>query len=63
MASFELGQLLATPGVLEAADGEDLLPYLSRHARGDWGTVSAADSRANVKELKDGTRLLPAYSR
>jgi hypothetical protein len=60
MASFELGQLLATPGVLEAAGGEDLLPYLSRHARGDWGTVNA-DKRANELALKDGTRLLSAY--
>jgi hypothetical protein len=42
MASFELGQLLATAGVLEAAGGEDLLQYPSRHARGDWGTVGAA---------------------
>jgi hypothetical protein len=61
MASFELGQLLATPGVLEAAGGEDLRPYLSRHARGDWGTVNAAEKRANELALKDGTRLLSAY--
>ena len=62
MASFELGQLLATPGVLAAAEGEDLLPYLSRHARGDWGTVNAADKRANESALKEGTRLLSAYT-
>jgi hypothetical protein len=61
MASFELGRLLATPGVLEAAGDEDLLPYLSRHARGDWGTVDAADKRANELALKEGTRLLSAY--
>jgi hypothetical protein len=61
MASFELGRLLATPGVLKAAGGEDLRPYLSRHARGDWGTASAADGRANDRGLKEGTRLLSAY--
>jgi hypothetical protein len=36
---YPLGRLLATPGVLEAARwaGDSLLPYLNRHARGDWG--------------------------
>ena len=62
MAKFKLGQLLTTPGVIDAAGGEDLMPYLSRHASGDWGTVNAADSRANDRALKEGTRLLSAYT-
>lgn len=61
MAKFELGQLLATPGVLDAAAGEDLRPYLSRHAAGDWGDVGASDARANDRALSEGTRLLSAY--
>ncbi|HEV2294108.1 MAG TPA: hypothetical protein VGR35_09630 [Tepidisphaeraceae bacterium] len=61
MAQFELGRLLATPGVLDAAGDEDLMVYLSRHARGDWGVVDDADKRANDRALKDGTRLLSAY--
>jgi hypothetical protein len=61
MAKFELGQLLATPGVLQAAAGDDLMPYLRRHAGGDWGVVSDADRRANDRALVQGTRLLSAY--
>jgi hypothetical protein len=61
MARFSLGQLLATPGVLDAADGEDLRPYLARHVRGDWGVVDDGDRRANDRALIDGTRLLSAY--
>lgn len=53
----------ATPGVLHAAEraGDDLLTYLSRHARGDWGVVGKDDARANDWALSDGTRLLSAY--
>jgi hypothetical protein len=61
MAKFDLGQLLATPGVLRAADGEDLRRYLARHASGDWGIVGDGDKRANDRALIDGTRLLSAY--
>ena len=61
MAKFQLGQLLATPGVLEAAGGEDLGPYLARHAVGDWGTVNAEDKRANDRALVEGMRLFSAY--
>lgn len=60
---FELGRLLATPGVLEAleAAGDDLLSYVARHARGDWGTVDGDDWRANEQALAHGARLLSAY--
>lgn len=60
---FKLGQLLATPGVLSAAEeaGDDLLPYVSRHVRGDWGVVGPEDWRANERALQDGTRLFSAY--
>jgi hypothetical protein len=49
--------------VLHAAEraGDDLLTYLSRHARGDWGVVGKDDARANDWALSDGTRLLSAY--
>lgn len=62
-ALFYLGQVLATPGVLEAAAkaNDDLLTYLARHAAGDWGTVDKHDSRANDQALKVGARLLSAY--
>lgn len=57
---FELGQVLATPGVLEAAAkaGDNLAEFIGRHAAGDWGTVDKHDSRANDRALKEGGRLL-----
>jgi hypothetical protein len=63
MARFELGQLLATPGVLVAAEeaGDDLMAYVRHHAAGDWGVVDADDRRANDRALVEGTRLLSAY--
>jgi hypothetical protein len=61
MTRFELGQLLATPGVLAAAGDEDLMVYLVRHAAGDWGVVRPEDALANDRALIDGTRLLSAY--
>ena len=38
MVRFDLGQVLATPGVLRAAEasGDDLVELLARHARGDY---------------------------
>ena len=36
---FPLGQMVATPGALQALAeaGEEPLTYLSRHISGDWG--------------------------
>lgn len=63
MAKFQLGQLLTTPGAIEAATrtGECLGTFLARHAAGDWGVVDAADKRANDQALKVGARLLSVY--
>lgn len=63
MSKFSLGQLLATPGVLEAVklSGDDLPSLISRHARGDWGDVSEGDRKANDRDVRDGNRLLSAY--
>lgn len=63
MAKFQLGELLSTPGAIAAATaaGDNLSTYLARHAAGDWGTVGAADAKANDRALKEGSRLLSAY--
>jgi hypothetical protein len=61
--TFSLGQVVATPGALEAvADAhEHYLPYLMRHARGDWGEVCPEDARANDLALETDERLLSSY--
>jgi hypothetical protein len=61
--NFSLGQLLSTPGALEALEQSHQAPadFLSRHSRGDWGEVCDEDRQANDDALKDGSRLLSAY--
>ncbi len=59
---FELGVVIVTPGALEVLASEEPLVLLRRHASGDWGEVDAHDRRANDHALKDGTRLLSAYT-
>lgn len=63
MAKFELGQVLATPGAIEAVAnaGAEMGTLLSRHVNGDWGVVDGDDKRANDRALKVGARLLSAY--
>jgi hypothetical protein len=48
-AKFSLGQLVATPGALQALEesGETPLPFITRHVTGDWGDLDASDRRAN----------------
>ena len=60
---FDLGQMVATPGALEAlaSAGQEPLYFLERHARGDWGEVDAEDWSLNDEALRDGSRILSAY--
>jgi hypothetical protein len=60
---FALGQLVATPGALEAlADAEQTpIEFVARHVRGDWGEVCEDDKQANEEALQHGERLLSAY--
>jgi len=60
---FDLGQILATPGALEALQESGQTPafFLSKHSRGDWGEVCASDAQLNDQALVDGSRLLSAY--
>ena len=61
---FPLGQVVSTPGALDAlanAD-EDSWEFLTRHASGDWGDLGEEDRRENERSLKDGCRLLSAYT-
>lgn len=61
---FQLGQIVATPNALEALERavENAHAYLGRHASGDWGEVDSGDWKLNDDALKDGGRLLSAYT-
>ncbi len=60
-ALFALGQLLATPGVMEATTGDQRLECLKRHVRGDFGTICRDDAALNRDAIKNGDRILSAY--
>jgi hypothetical protein len=63
-ATFELGDTVMTPGVLELNQSGALnVAYvLARHQRRDWGDVCQADARRNDLALRDGERILSAYN-
>ena len=58
---FPLGQIVATPGALEACPHDHLMRCLARHARGDWGNVCREDARANNEAVTAELRILSAY--
>ena len=60
---FDLRQIVATPGALEALESAGLNPteFLTRHVAGDWGELDQEDQQANDDALQSGARLLSAY--
>ena len=64
MPKFSLGQVVATHGALAALQkAQDRIgSYLQRHNNGDWGEVNAEDAAENELSLREGFRLLSAYT-
>lgn len=61
---FDLGQVVATPGALEAlaASGQAASLFLAQHASGKWGDELCQDDKdLNDAALVDGSRLLSCY--
>ena len=58
---FSLGQLVATPNAINHIPNDEILPALTRHVRGDWGTLDKEDWDANEQALVRGGRLFSAY--
>ena len=58
-----LGQVVATPGALEALQEAEVQPatLLVRHQRGDWGELDEDDKRLNDEAVTDEGRILSAY--
>ena len=60
---FPLGQLVATPGALQALAAAAVTPaqLLARHVAGDWGEIPPEDAAENAFSLAHGFRILSSY--
>ena len=60
---FPLGQIVATPGALDALDaaGNNPLAYIRRHVAGDWGDVELEDANENEYSVVRFLRILSSY--
>jgi hypothetical protein len=60
---FDLGQVVATPGALDALRRSSQSPgeFLTKHARGEWGDLDAHDAEANRTALREGGRIVSSY--
>ena len=63
-AKFHPGQIVATPGALEALQNAGQTPheFLVRHLSGDWGDLDDEDRSLNDAAVIDGSRILSAYT-
>lgn len=60
---FMVGQVVATPGALEALSDAEQPPamFLDRHVIGDWGDCCDEDAQLNDQALDDGSRIFSVY--
>lgn len=60
---FPLGEVVSTPGALEAMQTASVSPLalLHRHLRGDWGNLDKHDKQLNDQAIRDGSRIFSAY--
>jgi hypothetical protein len=61
---FELGRIVATPGALRALEKAEQQPaeFLDRHVKGDWGDLGDEDKQENEFSVRNGFRILSAYT-
>lgn len=62
IGKFPLGQVVATPEVMEITSENERISALTRHHNGDWGEVCAEDKASNDEALEEGFRLLSSYT-
>jgi len=60
---FAIGQLVATPGALDALqrNTQSPLEFIERHINHDWGDLDEHDKRENDYSVSHGFRILSAY--
>ncbi len=63
LVRFPLGQIVTTPGALDAIEEARQTPqeFISRHARLEQGELSAEDYRENLFSVDKHLRIFSAY--
>ena len=63
VARFPLGQMVATPGALEALsqNGQSAFEFIRRHQQGDWGCLCNEDKQENEYSVDKHLRIFSAY--
>ncbi len=59
---FSPGQIVATPGAINATTPNLRAWLLNKHLSGDWGHVDDEDKATNDDAVKNGGRILSAYA-
>ena len=61
---FDLGQVVGTPGALQALENAGQQPgeLLARHVMGEWGDLCDEDKAENDLSVEKGFRILSAYT-
>lgn len=61
---FPLGQIVATPGALEALEHATInaADLIRRHQSGYWGNVPPEDAEENMRSVENGWRILSSYA-
>lgn len=64
ITTLQLGEVCATPGASEALQKAEVSPlwFLAKHQDGDWGEVSESDEADNNLAVREGFRILSAYT-
>jgi hypothetical protein len=60
---FALGQVVATPGAMNAVSdlGISPLDLIHRHVTGDWGDLGTVDQQQNLLAIRSGLRVFSSY--
>ncbi len=59
---FPLGRVVITTAAVDALTAADVKRGLFWHSQGNWGDVSPDDAAENDLSLREGFRLLSAYT-
>lgn len=61
---FDLGQVVATPAAIQALEeaNQSAVELITRHVNGNWGDLDEDDKKANEDAVKNGSRILSAYT-